>query len=307
LEPDVGKCDIRFFLNVDDMEERSATRSARVNPAALLDDISLEVSSHDVSVVEKLKELYPADTCVFVPFIPGGDYRETVNVAIAVQRAGFRAVPHVAVRSLARAAELDDFLGRITGEAGIDHVLLIGGDPPAQVGPFGASIELIRHGNLTKFGIKNVALAGHPEGHPVMKGAAPIAVLREKVAAARAGGLAPMIVTQFAFEAEPIVAWLAQVRQAGIDVPVRIGIAGPASIATLMKFAVRCGVGNSLRALTKRPQSFGKLLTDNTPDALIDELAKALGGMPGPLPGLHLFPFGGVAKAAKWLASRRGT
>ena len=92
------------------------------------------------------------------------------------------------------------------------------------------------------------------------------------------------------------------VRDAGIDVPVRIGVAGPASITTLVKFAMRCGVGNSLRALTKRPQSFGKLLTDNTPDELIADLAQAFEGIEGPLPQLHLFPFGGAVKAGKWLA-----
>lgn len=287
------------------MENRPDARDARAIRIALLDDTSMEVSSHDASVVEKLKGLYPAGTRVFVTFIPGGDYRDTVNVAIAVQKAGFRAVPHLAARSLKNQGELDDFVGRITGEAGIDHMLLIGGDPPAQVGPFAASGDVIAHGDLAARGIRTVALAGHPEGHPVMKGDEPIRVLRDKVAQAKSAGLSPILVTQFAFEAEPIADWLKSVRDAGIDAPARLGVAGPASIATLVKFAVRCGVGNSLRALTKRPQSFGKLLTDNTPDELIDELAETLKDVSGPLPGLHLFPFGGAIKAGKWLAALR--
>lgn len=287
------------------MADLSATRAPRVIHAALLDDASIEVSSHQMSAVDKLRGLFPAGTRVFVTFVPGSDYRDTVNVAIAVQKAGFRAVPHLAVRSLASPDELKDFVGRVTGEAGIDHLLLIGGDPPAQVGPFGASIDVIRSIDLAGLGIRTVALAGHPEGHGVMKGDEPVRVLKEKADAASAAGLIPIVVTQFAFEVAPIVEWLGAIRAAGIEAPVRIGVAGPASITTLMKFAVRCGVGNSLRALSKRPQSFGKLLTDNTPDELIGELATALAGAQGALPGLHIFPFGGAEKAGKWLAGLR--
>lgn len=287
------------------MSDQLTTRDMRVIKRALLEDVSMEVSPHDISVVEKLRGLYDAGTRVFVTFIPGGDYRDTVNVAIAVQKAGFRAVPHLAARSLKSNAELADFVSRVGG-AGVDHLLLIGGDPPKQEGPFAATIDVIRSGELARHGIRHVALAGHPEGHPVMKADEPIRVLVEKSAAAREHGLEPFIVTQFAFEAGPVAAWLRSVRDAGIDAPVRIGVAGPASITTLMKFAVRCGVGNSLRALTKRPQSFGKLLTDNTPDELITDLAQALEGIGGPAPALHLFPFGGAVKAGKWLAQIKG-
>ncbi len=283
------------------MSDTSPLRDARAIKNFLLNDVSMEVSSHDISVVEKLRGLYAPGTRVFVTFVPGSDYSDTVNVAIAVQKAGFRAVPHLAVRSLTSRTELTDFVSRV-GAAGIDHLLLIGGDPPKQEGPFTAAVEVIRTGELARHGIRHVALAGHPEGHPVMKADEPIRVLAEKVAAAREHGLEPFIVTQFAFEAAPIAAWLKDVRDAGIDVPVRIGVAGPASITTLVKFAMRCGVGNSLRALTKRPQSFGKLLTDNTPDELIADLAQAFEGIDGPLPQLHLFPFGGAVKAGKWLA-----
>lgn len=287
------------------MADKSAARSWRANRTAMLEDISIEVSSHDVSVVDRLRGLYPAGTRVFVTFVPGSAYRETVDVAIAVQRAGFRAVPHLAARSLKSADELHDFVARITGEAGIDHLLLIGGDTAAPAGPFAASLDVLRQADLFGHGIRTIALAGHPEGHAAMKGPQAVAVLRDKVNVAQTTGLIPIIVTQFTFEAQPIVDWLGAVRDAGVAVPVRVGLAGPASIATLMKFAVRCGVGNSLRALSKRPQSFGRLLTDNTPDDLIEALSGALAKADLPLPGLHIFPFGGVVKAGKWLAALR--
>jgi methylenetetrahydrofolate reductase (NADPH) len=268
----------------------------------LLREASVEISGHDVTAAGKLVPWLRPGADVYVNFVPGGSYRQSTEVAAAVRRAGFTPIPHVAARSLRDRAELADFLKRLVGEAAVDRVLIIGGDVIEPVGSFTSSLDVIRNGLLQENGIRSIRVAGHPEGHPQIQQFALWEALKEKAELARAAGLELSIVTQFCFEAQPILDWLKMARASGIDVPVRIGIAGPAGIATLLKFAVRCGIGNSLRALSNRPSAFGRLLADNAPDDLVRALAERLPQLAGPLPGLHFFPFGGVAKTGKWLA-----
>lgn len=268
----------------------------------LLREASVEVSGHDVTVAGKLSPWLRPGADVYVNFVPGHSYRQSAEVAAVVRRAGFTPIPHVAARSMRDRAELSDFLKRLGGEAAVERVLVIGGDVLKPVGSYASSLDVIRTGLLQENGIRSVAVAGHPEGHPFIQQFALWEALKEKVELTRATGLDLSIVTQFCFEAAPILDWLKMARASGIDVPVRIGIAGPAGIATLLKFAVRCGIGNSLRALSNRPQAFGRLLTDNAPDELVRALAERLPQSPGLLPGLHFFPFGGVAKTGRWLA-----
>ena len=129
------------------------------------------------------------------------------------------------------------------------------------------------------------------------------AALRAKLALARARGLAASLVTQFGFEAAPIERWMPSLRDDDILCPIRIGIAGPASVATLAKFAVRCGIGASLRALGRGQTAFARILVEATPDALIDALAAAE-QHDAPIDGLHFFTFGGVRRTAAWIHAR---
>ena len=152
-----------------------------------------------------------------------------------------------------------------------------------------------------------LSLAGHPEGGSYLARDAGFDVLARKVAAARRHGLAPCIVTQFCFEAAPILAYLGDLQKHGVTAPVRIGLAGPATPATLLKFALRCGVGNSLRALRSGIGRFGRLLTDAGPDDVLEGLAKGFSALPkGQVEGVHFFAFGGMRKTGEWLAAHGG-
>jgi methylenetetrahydrofolate reductase (NADPH) len=111
------------------------------------------------------------------------------------------------------------------------------------------------------------------------------------------------LVTQFGFEADPIAHWIASLREKGIRCPIRVGVAGPATIATLAKFAVRCGIGASLRALGRSQTAFARILTEATPDALIEALV-AHEDRDAPVEALHVFAFGGVHRSAAWLHTR---
>lgn len=274
------------------------------NLTRLLDHPSVEVLPRDPAALAQLQEAMPPATEVFVTFLPQENVLRTVEICVGLRKAGFTPVPHVAARGFPDKAVLDDYLNRARNEAAVDRVLLIAGDIDEPRGPFTCTLDLLKTGLLQKHAIRQVSFAGHPEGHPkasqdVIEGA-----LKDKVDFARVNGINTRVVTQFCFEAEPILAWLARIRARGVDAPVRIGIAGPASAATLIKYAMRCGVGNSLRAVRTQTARLGALFTDSGPDAVVHDLnanPAALGGVQG----LHIFPFGGVTKTSKWLETAR--
>ncbi len=271
--------------------------------AAFAAGASLEISPRDDLARERIGDLLAPGTAVFVNHAGTSTHHDIVAACVRLRRAGFRPVPHIAARRLASFTQARDFLERATGEAGVSEVLMIAGDPAETLGPFRDTIELLTSGLAQRCAIRRVFFAGYPEGHPRIDRHALAAALRTKLALARENGLEVSLITQFGFEAEPIRSWIAALREDGIVCPVRVGVAGPASIATLAKFAVRCGIGASLRALGRGQTAFARILTEATPDPLIAALVE--NERPGAtFDGLHLFTFGGLRRTALWLDSR---
>jgi methylenetetrahydrofolate reductase (NADPH) len=218
-----------------------------------------------------------------------------------LRQAGYDPVPHIAAREIASHGALDDFLARLRGEADVKRVLLIAGDVAGARGPFKASRDVAATGLLQKHGMGSVSVAGHPEGHPFLDDAATFKLLRAWQEFSRATGIHVDIVTQFCFESAPILNWLGALDAHGITLPVIIGLAGPATPATLTKFALRCGIGNSIRALRNQIGRFGRLLIDTGPDDVMRGLEAAPRETTAAISGFHLFPFGGLRKAGSWL------
>ena len=214
--------------------------------------------------------------------------------------AGFAPVPHLAARYLASAAELHDLLARMNGEAAVEQILLIGGDTDRAPGPYHSSLAVLEDEAIASLGIRRLGLAAYPEGHPRIPAAVLDQALDAKLERARALGIRPYVVTQFCFEARPIIAWLARFRARWSDVPVHIGLAGPAKLSTLLTFAATCGIGASLRAL-KRPAGMTRLLAQSGPEPILHELALDPGCTD--VAPLHIFTFGGIARTATWLGS----
>jgi methylenetetrahydrofolate reductase (NADPH) len=282
---------------------RVPDNSHRRRVAELIGGCTIEISPHDDPVRERLGELLRPGTTVFVNHPASVTHHDIVAVCVKLRRIGFNPMPHIAARRLASFTQARDFLQRAAGEAEVRDVLIIGGDPAHSAGPFRDSQDLLATGLVEEHGIAHVAFAGYPEGHPSIDRRSLDKVLREKLALARQRGLAVSLVTQFGFEAAPIARWIRSLRDDDILCPIQIGVAGPASVATLAKFAVRCGIGASLRALGRGQAAFARILVEATPDALIDALAAAEhGGAPNE--GLHIFTFGGVGRTAAWINAR---
>jgi methylenetetrahydrofolate reductase (NADPH) len=275
---------------------RDATRDL----AALLPASSVEISSHGHQIGQ-LRDNFNPGIDVTITFLPGDNYRHTVETAAALRRAGFNPVPHIAAREMASHQALDDFLARARHEAGVDRILVVAGDVALARGPFRSSLDVRSSGLIEARGIGSVSVAGHPEGHPYLDPKPTLDNLVGWRDWGRASGVAVSVVSQFCFESAPILDWIGQLVAHGVDLPVHVGLAGPATPATLMKFALRCGVGNSMRAVRNQIGRFGRLLTDAGPDEVVRGLRAAPAAATAAVSGFHLFPFGGLRKTANWL------
>ena len=276
--------------------------------SARLSRASVEVSSRGHQLKE-LKDNFPDGTDVTITFLPGDNYRHNVDTAAALRRAGYNPVPHIAAREMPSREALDDFLARAKGEAGVARVLLIAGDVVRVKGPFRSSLDVGASGLIEAHGIACVSVAGHPEGHPYLQPAGAFKVLETWRDWGRQTGIHVDVITQFCFESAPILAWLGELDARGLDLAVIVGLAGPATPATLTKFALRCGVGNSIRSLRSQIGRFGRLLTDTGPDDVMRGLCEAQissewRAATASIAGFHLFPFGGLRKAGDWLRSQ---
>jgi methylenetetrahydrofolate reductase (NADPH) len=268
--------------------------------ASMLPTASVEVSSRGHQLAE-LRDHFSPGIDVTITFLPGDDYRHNVETAAALRRLGFNPVLHVAAREMRSCDALDDFLTRARGEAEANRILVIAGDSLRTLGPFKSSADICASGAIEAHGVGVVSFAGHPEGHPQLSAEKAMAALSAKRDWGRKVGVRVDLVSQFCFESAPILAWLKELEAHALDLPVHIGLAGPASPATLAKFALRCGVGASLRSLRDHIGRFGRLLMEDGPDDVLRGLRTSPSTAKTLIAGLHFFPFGGLRKTSQWL------
>lgn len=240
-------------------------------------------------------------TLVAVTFLPGSDFADTIAVSKRLKAEGFRPAPHFAARSVPSKAAFEDYLVRLQGEVGVEDVVALAGAVPSPLGPFESSMDLLKTGLFEKHGIKTIGVAGHPEGSPDISDALILEALKWKNDYARSSEAKFYIATQFCFEAEPIIAWDKAMQAEGNTLPIHIGIPGLATLKTLLGHAKACGIGNSMRLLTKQALNVAKLLVVSTPDELVRDLAnyKATDPKCG-IAKVHMYPLGGMKKSAAW-------
>lgn len=278
-----------------------ATDSPARAIAALAQRASVEITWHDCGRLKACHQLLARGSLAYVSFVPGQTWRETISACVAARAAGLDPVPHIPARELSSVEALDNLLAQITARAGVRRVLLIGGDRSVPAGPFAQSLDVLRSGMLARNGIRDVGMAAHPEGHPRIAEPELRRAEREKIAYAAQQGIELTFVTQFFFDAGPFLAWVRELRARDVRVRIVAGLAGPASLATLFKYALRCGVGPSIRALATRPAALAGLIGDRGPEGLVRAIARSAAD-PGIEPiGIHLYSFGGFARTCAWI------
>ncbi|MEQ1579860.1 MAG: methylenetetrahydrofolate reductase [Steroidobacteraceae bacterium] len=268
---------------------------------------SIEITPDDAALLPQLAALLPAGTTVYVAHTPKLGLDDVVRFAIRVQQAGFRASAHIVARALESEVRLRDALTRL-GEAGCDRILLVAGDYATPVGPFSSTIDVLESGATVSAGMTTVAVAGHPEGNPAIPDAALWSALEAKQAFAARTGTDVYVLTQFGFKPDAVIDWCSDLRQRGITLPVHAGLAGPTPLSKLIRYAMRCGIGASLRVLTAKSGGLMNLANmakvTATPDEMLVGLVRGMRALPaGALAQPHFFSFGGCVETARWMVA----
>ncbi len=284
-----------------------------VNPQleAFLQDYSIEVMPRTAEKVENFRDLLPAGTRVYIAHIEGTPIEDMVATAKRLAADGYEVMPHFPARIIKDEATLADWIARYQGEANVNEALLLAGGVTEPHGAYHSSMQLLESGQFDKAGFKRLHVAGHPEGNrDIDKDGSDKNVqeaLRWKQKFSDTTDAQMALATQFAFEAKPIIAWADAIKEAGIALPIHIGIAGPAKLQTMIKFAIACGVGPSLKVLQKRAKDVSKLLLPFEPTDVLTELAAHKAANPDfNVTNVHFFPLGGIKTNANWAIANGG-
>ncbi len=300
---------------MESMEQESM--NAEQKKSALIDlmaTTSLELTPGGAAQIADFSQVVRRGCTIYVTFLPGSDFAETMNTVRRLQAEGYHPVPHFSARSIPSAAVLGENLAALQGETGITEGLLIGGGVDRPVGDFSASIEILRTGLFEKYGFTEIGLAGHPEGSPDISAADCAQAIKEKNDYVRQTDMRLYLATQFVFEAQPVLDWEKMIREQGNRLPIHVGIPGLATIKTLLRHAQNCGVGPSMRFLTRKPMDMLRLglkdsflgrhinAPDSEPSQLICDLLVGIHADPDCLiRRCHLYPLGGFKKTAAWM------
>ncbi len=286
----------------------AAPASSAAELEYFLQGYSIEVMPRTAEKVEDFRAILPKGTRVYVAHIEGTPIEDMVATAKRIAGEGFDVMPHFPARIIKDKATLADWIASYQGEANVRQALLLAGGVTTPHGDYHSSMQLLESGLFG--GFDRLHVAGHPEGNKDIDkdgDAVIMQALAWKQAFANTSDAKFAIATQFCFEADPVIAWANKLAEAGISMPIHIGIAGPAKLQTLIKFAIACGVGPSLRVLQKRAMDVTKLLLPYEPTEVAGALAAHKAATPGfNIEQVHFFPLGGIKTNAQWVTDNGG-
>jgi len=267
---------------------------------------SIEVIPRSAAKIESFADLLPKNTRVYLAHLETEDISAMIATAKRLNREGFTVMPHIPARLIQNQATLNDWISMYQNEAGVDEALLLAGGSKKPVGDFGSSIQLIESGLFDKAGFKRLHVAGHPEGSKDIDPSGGTKSVTEalswKQEFSKRTDASMAIATQFCFDAGVVKKWADSIKENGIDIPIHIGIAGPAKLQTLLKFSVECGIGPSMKVLTKRAKDLTTLLLPYKPTQILEDLASFKAKSPSlNIEQVHFFPIGGIKQTVDWI------
>jgi len=270
--------------------------------AELVTGGSLEMSPRELHRAGEVAALLPTDTCVYIPSLPGLPLSRTLEMVAALRGAGLDPVPHVSARRILDRDEFKSFLKTANSKYGVHRVLVIGGDEPKAKGPYQDSLQILEEGTIAECGIREIGVSGYPEGHPRISTSLLDSSFQKKVSLAREQRLGLYVVTQFSFSPARMVEFCTRLARSAPEVGIYMGVAGPTDPIALARYAQRCGVSVSLRALRNLGVGIARLVTHTDPREHVISLARyARSHTPSNLVGIHLYSFGGAVRTASWM------
>jgi len=291
--------------------KRPDATAASPELADFVQGYSIEIMPRTAAKVDDFPALLPMGTRVYIAHIEGTPIDEMVDTARRLNADGFDVMPHFPARIIANKSVLGDWIARYQGEANVDQALLLAGGVTTPYGDFHSAMQLAETGLFDRAGFRRLHFAGHPEGNKDIDpdGGRRVldAALSWKQAFAWRTDAQVALATQFCFESAPVIDWVDGLKSQGIDIPVHIGIAGPAKLQTMIKFSIACGVGASLRVLQRRARDVTRLLLPFEPDEVLGELAAHKAAHPDfNIAQVHFFPLGGIKANAHWARDHGG-
>ena len=267
---------------------------------------SIEVVPNSAAKIESFAEILPASTRVYIAHLENENIATMVATAKRIHQEGFTVMPHIPARIIKDHSMLNDWIKMYQNEAGVNEALLLAGGSNKPIGDFESSIQLIETGLFDKANFRRLHIAGHPEGSKDIDPEGGIKNVSEalswKQEFSKRTDANMAIATQFCFDAKVVKKWADGLKRDGIDIPVHIGIAGPAKLQTLLKFSVECGIGASMKILTKRAKDLTKLLLPYKPTEMIRDLSEYKTKDPSlNIEQVHFFPIGGIKQTIDWL------
>ena len=271
-----------------------------------LDGFSVEVTPKAASKIENFEDYIPSGTLVYIAHIEGTPIEEMVETAKKINDQGFCAMPHFPARIIKDKNVLEDWISRYKNEANVSNALLIAGGANKPYGQYDSSIQLIESELFDKADFNNLHIAGHPEGSmdidPDGSTTNVDQALSWKNEFSKRTDANMAITTQFSFDASSVISWANNIKEAGIDIPVHIGIAGPAKLQTLLRYSIECGVGASIKIIQKRAKDLTKLLLPYKPTNIITELAIYKANNPSfNIEKVPFFPLGGIKQVSDFV------
>ena len=272
-----------------------------INIKKLINNYTIETTSNVYEKFESLGTYLPHGNDVYITYLPDEDPKRIIDTAKKITQEGLEAIPHLPSRTIKDYNMLEKYIGNLSEKAGCKKILVIGGSGK-QIGNINSSLEILESDLLSKFNFTHVGLAGHPEGHPHLSENDLDEIVIKKNQFANNADYKLYFVTQFFFEARSFESWEQHINTLGNKLEIHAGIPGPATLKILVSYAKSCGIGNSIRFLSKQALNITKITTNNTPDKLIADLAEYKFSSPSSkLTKLHLYPFGGMKKTSQWM------
>lgn len=297
---------------MEDVKERSQLHSAvvpsRTTVADMISGYSIEVMPRTAAKIESFRDLLPVGTRVYIANVDV-DFKDMLATAKRISDEGFSVMPHFPARQILNRVTLETWVRSMREEAGVTQALLLGGNMSKPTGDYHSAIQLLESGVFDRYGFERLHVAGHPEGNKDIDRDGSQRLVDEalmwKQGFSEQTDAEMAITTQFFFDAKPVTAWAEKLDAMGVTMPIHIGVSGPAKLQTLIKFALACGVGPSVKVLKKRAMDVSKLLLPYEPTDVLSQLATYKGDHPeSRIAQIHFFPLGGIKACVDWASQQ---